>query len=795
MWAAPRGKGFIWHSSRVDGSKNELVLGPASADLGLVAIRPAGGGHPRGKGHDGFIVLSTRTGPKSTVEAMLLGQAGQLTAGPIALTEHAERVLWVDAARTPKGTLAFWAVDDHGRATIYLALIRPDGRVEKEPRVAVTDALSWQIAGAPDKAMLGVVVAGKPSSGSGSVRVFCFDASGGSVGKPITVSEQPTAQTDLDMAWVGNSVVLAWSDRREPDARVLVAVVDTVGKILRAPSPASTPKGEEALVRLVPPWQPGGLAYLVWENLSEGVARGRRLLIKSVNAKGDMGPDVGVLEVASDDDTIAEFAATRRGLAALTLGPECPRRGPCKAEDLVPMFVELGAHFEPLAVEPLRLRALEGKAAALAWGLACTEQSCLALATKATAPTPAFAVRLESRSSYWWSPAGPRRLAPPPRMAALRTVFHGDELADVSALPGEQGALVATVTYFDPNARPRKLTKPAADGRYEPLSALLETRLVSAGSASPEPKTISLRARSLGGVDLAAGDPPDTLLIWSALDLDVPQVFLTLLDASGARVRQRMLTHSHGEIWDVATARVEGGWLVGWISERDGDPEVYVTKVDRKLKRLCPEQRVTRASGAATGLRLLGSKDSVLAVWSDTRGDGSTGADIYSARINVADASLIGSEKRFSETPWHSHSPAVARARDGAVVAWLESPLSPDAEPGPGLGARVIEVRADGSISPGVLLESDRFLPSGGLTLACADAHCRGVFAARTGTTGEMRGFVWKPEDMAPAKTTRLGGLWGPSESTAATVVDSTVFFTDIAEKRGRLEQMTVDWE
>ncbi|MBN1607388.1 MAG: hypothetical protein JW940_12190 [Polyangiaceae bacterium] len=794
MWAAAQDKGFAWHSSRIDGSNNDLVLGAASADLGLVAVRPAGGIGVRGTEREGFIVLSTRVGDRSAVEAMLLGDAGQLTAGPVALGEYGEQVLWIDAARTLQGTLAFWAVEDRGRATILVSLLRPDGRVPKEPRVVAQGALAWQVAVLADGAMLGVVVAGKESTGTGSVRLHLLDGSGEEPGKPITVSGAPTAQTDFDMARLGQNVLLAWSDQREPDARVLVAAVDSSGKTVRAPAPTSPPRGEEALIRLVPPWQTSGPAYLVWENLAEETGRSRRLLLRSVDASGEVGPDIGKLDVDSDDETIAEFAATPRGVAALTQGPECARRGTCDRTQLVPVFVELGAHFEPLAAEPMRLDALGGKTAGLAWGLTCGDETCLALATKATAPTPAYAVRLESRSSLWQSPAGPRTPGPAPRMATLRTVYGAQELADVAGIAAPGGALVATVSYFDPNLRPERLKKPAPDGRYEPLAALLQTRLITADSPFPEPKTISLRARSLGGVDLSPGNPPESLLVWAALDQGEPEVFLTLLDASGARVRQRMLTHTRGEVWDVASARVEGGWIVGWISEREGDPEVYATKVDRMLKRSSPEQRITRASGAATGLRLLASKDSVLAVWSDSRG-GEPAADIFAGRINVADASPLGSEIRLSKTSHHSHSPALAPARDGVVIAWLESPMTPDSEPGAGVGVRVVDLGLDGNASAGLLIESDALQPHGGLTIACGDTDCHGVFAARSATGDELCGFSVKPRTTGVARATRLAGLRGSSDTTAAAFVGDVLFFTDVVDRRGKLEQMGIDWE
>jgi len=95
-------------------------------------------------------------------------------------------------------------------------------------------------------------------------------------------------------------------------------------------------------------------------------------------------------------------------------------------------------------------RALKSAPARLAWGLSCLDKECVALAANDALPTPVYAVRLASRSSKWEPAGGPLAAAAAPRVAALRTLGVGDELADVAALQVTKGALVATVTYFDP---------------------------------------------------------------------------------------------------------------------------------------------------------------------------------------------------------------------------------------------------------------------------------------------------------------------------------------------------------
>ena len=46
-----------------------------------------------------------------------------------------------------------------------------------------------------------------------------------------------------------------------------------------------------------------------------------------------------------------------------------------------------------------------------------------------------------------------------------------------------------------------------------------------------------------------------------------------------------MLTRAHAEVTDVAAAAVSDGFVVGWINDQSGHPEVYAAKVDFKLAR------------------------------------------------------------------------------------------------------------------------------------------------------------------------------------------------------------------
>jgi hypothetical protein len=124
---------------------------------------------------------------------------------------------------------------------------------------------------------------------------------------------------------------------------------------------------------------------------------------------------------------------------------------------------------------------------------------------------------------------------------------------------------------------------------------------------------------ALGGVAMAESASTDFLLGWTAIDAQVPQVFLTLVSAAGAKKQLKMLTRAPGEKSDAALARLNDGWAVGWVDERHQDPEIYAVKVGNDLNPAAPEQRITDSPGGASDLALLALDDRVLMAWGDTR--------------------------------------------------------------------------------------------------------------------------------------------------------------------------------
>ncbi len=811
VWAevSSKGKSRRWYTVALAADSTPLgkplALTDAPDQVGLVAVNPAGGpakavgaGKPAGLEQPGFVVLSTRRGFGSQqIEAMVLGVRGELRGGPTALAEPAGEVLWVDAVPTSRGTLALWAVQ-HGRsANLFSVELGAAGQMVGDVHSVLKDARAWQAVPVKGGAAIAAVVAHKGRDSAGPVEVVYLDLDG-KAGKPLVVSSSPTAELDLDMARVQGSLVLAWSDERDLEPRIYLAAIDASGKLVHAPAPATARVGEQALVRVVHPFEGQGRAYLAWENLTERPVHGRALKLAPLGADAKLGKSRAVLLMSAEDGSVPEMAATPDGLAALTLAPACRKGKDCSNADDLPTFIRYGHDMHVVSAEPARLAALGGRGVSLAWGLTCRRHGCSMLAAEAKSPAPVFSVDLGVHTGDWTPPGHHVTPPRPPRVLSNAAVAKVAPLADVSATRVGDSTLAAWVTYFDPTTPYKRLKHPAPDGRYDPTRALLQVRAFPDGKAPLETRTISLRARSLGGVSLAAGDPSkhEALLAWAAVNNKQPQVFVTRLDQDGKKQVQHALTHTKGETSDVATAYVGDGWLVGWVDERTGDPEVYVTKVNRDLRRIAPEHRVTSVSGAATGLVMLRRGDHTLLAWADARDGAQPGwADIYLSRIDNSNAKPLAPEQRLMATRPHSHSPVLAAFGKNAVVAWVEArPQNLLASDSPGI--RIGELDPDGHfISPPVVVPGDGGSPTS-VGVSCTDAMCGVVMSVDVGHRAVLQAFEWHPGQAQP-HLSRLSGLTGPSgESVFPVLLGRDLFFADQAhDGGGSVRRIRIQWD
>lgn len=778
LWAQTADKGRAWFGITFDEQGQPRVpahkLGSAPAEVGLAVVEPVPGG---------FALLSTRReGGRTLLDTLELDPRGKPRGAPIALGAVHGEVVWIDLVTTSHGALALWGVKGPDGADLFAALI---GRERVEPKPFAKGARAWQAASFGAGAAVGLALGSR-------VEVQILDGHG-------TPSERvelgAAASSDLDMVASDRGLLLAWSERSDGESRVVLAALSAEGKVTRKPTPLAGSLGEQALVRLVPPHESGGNAYLAWENLLERPAEGRDIVLAPVTPGGSVEAPRALLGHAARDGSLPELTATPKGLAALTLARACRANQDCATAPLLPTFVELDAELRVLASEPLRITSLRGDSPDLAWGLSCAKRPCRVLAAQSVSPSPVWAVRAASKKSDFVPAARQVERAGPPRVASLELLAKTEPLADAALARLGASTLAAWVTYFDPTTPWQRLTKPAADGKLDPLRALLQVRAIPEAGAPLSPETITLRAHSLGGVALAPAQaaPNEALLAWTAIDFKQPQVFLTALDDKGKKLRQRMLTRAPGDKSDVAVTGVGDGWLVAWVDERSGDAELYATRVNRLLQNAGPEKRITNAPGAAAEVALLSKGQDVWAAWSDARDKESPGVgDVYVAVLKGADGSLSGSEQRVAKTPKHSRSPALAALGQGAVLAWIEETVSAGGEPG-NAEARFVELGADGRPVGSSAPLATRGSPTT-LALECGDERCRLLMTLSRDGAQEL----WVSE-LAQGKASapvRLLGLTSPAPlGIAPGISGREVLVADRVAGEGRTRRLLVEWK
>jgi hypothetical protein len=761
------------------------MVADAPAEIDLVALRPIGSGESAG-----FIVVSSaREFSGARIDALSLGLRGELAGGPTPLATSLGDVIWVDAVPTTAGAIALWAVRRADRADLFGVEIAPSGALRDQPARLVADARAWQVAKVPGGAAIAVVMAGEEHGAGGPLRVMYVDAEGHAEKKSVVVSSGTTAEPDVDMTEVGDRLVVVWSDRRDGDPRLYGATIDGAANVTRGAAPLGPPFGPQAVLRLVPPVEGGNDAYLAWENFVERRPGARTIRMARVSADGSLAEPEGALYM-SGDAGIPELSASKKGVAAVTLAPACRRGSVCESSRGVPTFVELDPAMQVVTSMPVEL---DGHEADLVWGLACAAD-CTVLAAGASSPAPVYALHPRDGAGEWQPAAYRPADAPTPRAVRIEAVGASDVPAGLAATRVQGATAVAWVTYFDPATPFVRSKTPAPDGKYEAPRAALRLSVSPDGKAPPEPLVLSYRASSAGGVALSPGDPAtgEMLLGWTGIDDQRAQVFLTLTDASGKKISQKMLTHGKDGISDVAVARVDDGWVVAWIAEHAGVAEVRVAKVDRSLRPVVPERRVGKPSSGATGVEITARGDHVIVAWSDARGSSEGVSDVYVGRLLAKDLTMVGPERPVVETRDHSRSPVMSPFAAGAVVAWIEDP-APGTEQSEA-SVLLAELDSGGEPVPGSVMRiSPRGAPEA-VGLLCGGDECHLAVTISNGTGGGVEAFVWRPgEEPASRQVVALEGR--PTNAVSPVVIDGDIVYSDDQGARGAvIRRATIDW-
>jgi len=806
-----------------------LAVAPAAGDIPVASVRATATGY--------LAAWIENKGGNRALEVLALDPAGKAVGAPVRVLQSADEIAWLEVLPGPKSAAIVWEVPrENGVDVIASAIV---GGKPSTPVTAARDVLGWQAIATERGAALAFVRRGKVERAEGDeqgprlgqVALVEIDAAG-KPAAPVVVSADPSAQVDVELALVDGRYLLAWTDERDIDASAFVAVVEPGGRVAVPPRQATSPAGEQALVSLVAaPFVPGGpapgkRALLAWEDLLRSPQQARLIHLATIGADGALGKERAGLLLSANGPP--DLAVAGDGFAALTLAPAGGEEAAAQGGDppIWPTFVRFGPDLSVRAAEPVRAApfASTGHVPYLVRGLSCDVSraappaSCTALASAAGAQgsgaSPLAVVSLPARQSPWRAPAFREEPDALPRSTAVRALYSGDHIAEVTAADlGGGRALAAWVTYY--------LEGSDSAAKAKEQGATLAVRAVAvpqpAGASPDKPASpsgpggpgglgkltvISQRASSFGGVALAStpGDKPESVLAWVAREKGESQLYATKIDAAGEKGAQKKVTvvprrarpGLPNEPTDVAIAHDgQDGWITAWIDTRDGNAEVYVARLDKNLTKTVPDKRITDAPGDAAEVQILMRGKEVWLVWSDTR-QGEDAADIYLSRLDARTLQKIGAETRLFASPEHSRTPALAPLGTGMLAAWIEEP------PGEAAGGGVRVAQVD---ERGMLQGAPALVPVSGaaasMALAC-DKVCRAVMTVTEGDVVTLRALPIAPGG-ALGQLRTLGTLTGNSAQDVSPVLagpaGTTLFFADDAVSgAGRVRWMNVAW-
>lgn len=775
-----------WHTLALDPAGNPrgkpAAVAEAGSEIGLVALR----GDPDGA--EFTLVATRRSALQEWVDVTTLRADGTAAGAPRNVAELSSRALWVESVGFGERRVVLWAVRSGDAAEIHAVALNARGEPKAPARKLVEGVNAWQAVPFGAGAALGVVK--RLADGKRSVDVHLLDASALEQRPPTSASAGGKPGLDLDLGALGDRLLVTWSDMRDGESRVYRSLLAADGSVSAPAAPVTEPIGEQVLVRSIAPAN-SSRAFVVWENLVHA-GRARAFDIAAVDRDGRTGAERARVDFDSEDAS-PEFSAAGDGFAALTLSEACLAQRDCEGAEVMPTFVRFDAGLRPVASEPLRLAALGGDPAELGWGLSCSGASCFTLSAFSRSPAPVYVTRLSARSTAYVPAARALGGEPAPRIRENRVLANTEALSALALARVGKASLSAYLTDFDPTTPWVRLAKPAPDGRYDPLRARADLVPLSETGVPGLPKTLSLRAHSVGGVALApnvAGT--EVLSAWTGVDAGQPQVFVTLLSPEGVKRNQRMLTRKTGDVNDVAAVALDGGYVVAWVDEREGDPEVYVTKVNGALNRVGAEQRLTQAAGPATEVSLAVVGERVIAAWADARDPARPGeADIFAARLNVKDLTPIAAAAAVVTTRGHSLSPLVRPFGDGVAIAWLERGEGDDAH-GAGLMFGVLDPNGGFKQSPALTaLEGE---PTA-IALDCTPTACNLVVTVAFENSATLFAGVVRPSG-SPSLRELVPLRSRAAAPTRLSLVGNELLFADTdGNTAWRMRRALIDWQ
>ncbi|AKU95911.1 hypothetical protein AKJ09_02575 [Labilithrix luteola] len=770
----------------------EKSVGTATIDTTMVVVRTMRGTAP------GFVIAWTSlTERGESLWSISVGLDGTPRGKAVELARTSEDVVWVDVIPTDAGAVCLWAEEVHGgEANIVAAALDTDGKVRGLPARVARNVTGWHVLELPGGVGISTVTAAATpvaekkkdakfgtadAARGGALSFHRLDAEGHPSGGVVSIADKPTVSGDVEVVRAGSRLVFAWTDRTTEEPFVATAALDEHG-VVAPPRKVVEARGGAALLGLAAgPHDPA----LMWEAPASRIGDVRHVRVARVGQH--LGPEGRPLTFDTIGRSTPELAAMGSGFAVLATMRDCERDSSCTDAPILPTMLRTDERVAAVQRETLTFGS---DPASLAWDMACGKDMCLALAASGAGPSRIRTAELRPRVNLKVEPPVPTPVVVEggPRIEDLTAVVSGESVVDLAAI--RVGASTMLVTLSAPAGRTER---PRADESERGHGLTLATRMVDANGVASSPIVISTRALAVGGVAIAAAEKAEdgAALAWVARENGDPEVHVTRVDKRGKRTNDVQLTTAKGDASDVAIVTGGGGFIVAWVDGRNGNGEVYATKVMPDLKRVAREERITNAPGDATDLVALARGENVWLAWADSRESPKDGmADIFMSAIRMHDAKRAIDEQRVLGTAAHSRTPQLVPAGDGAHLAWIEeAPMGMDSPSASGFGAMLATLDANVK-----LLKKPLKIPFGGegaptsVTLDVSGPVLRAIVARSTADA-----IALDAVDLSTpgGKAFPLLMLDGPPSLDVALVMDGDmVYFNDagpnVADKRAR---------
>jgi hypothetical protein len=249
----------------------------------------------------------------------------------------------------------------------------------------------------------------------------------------------------------------------------------------------------------------------------------------------------------------------------------------------------------------------------------------------------------------------------------------------------------------DAAAAHAKGAPPRLLGGADPLGTIRLQPIDDRGEPLGAPVTVTTRALGAHGFAIAksVGSPEGATVAWVAHEGGEARLHVARYDRRAKKVAETTFATVVGGVGDVALAPAEGGYVLAFVDGRDGNGEVYTTKLSPDLTRVSSIDRLTRAPGDASDLVAFARPEGVYLAWADARESPSDGfADIFLALLRHRDGHAAVTDTRLLASAAHSRSPVLAAGRNGGVaVGWIEeAPHGVSAARSSGYGAMFVQV-------------------------------------------------------------------------------------------------------